>query len=283
MPIEELGNCLQPVTSSVTNKGSVRLDWLSTLAGLLVGTIVGITGVGGGSLMSPLLILFFGVAPVTAVGTDLWFAAITKPFGAVVHHRQKSADLGVVKWLCIGSIPAALLTLAWLATRDMHQLKGGTIVTALGVLLVLTALVTPFRGMLSRRLAASPAAQSGRYLRWQPPLTILAGAILGVLVTLTSVGAGALGATMLLLLYPVRLSSKRLVGTDIVHAIPVALVGAIGHLLIGNVNLPLLGALLLGSIPGIILGSWLTRFLSDKVVQPALAAVLLFAGIKLLL
>lgn len=256
--------------------------WLNALAGLLVGAIVGITGVGGGSLMSPLLILFFGVAPTTAVGTDLWFAAVTKTFGGVVHHRQDSADLNIVGLLCIGSIPAATLTIAWLAISGMPQVKGGFIVTLLGIVLVVSAVLTPFRMQLSRALVASDRTKVRRFARLQPAGTIVAGAILGFLVTLTSVGAGALGATLLLLLYPLRLSGRKLVGTDIVHAVPVALLGGIGHLLIGNVDLKLLGSLLIGSIPGIIFGAWLTKFIPDRVIQPALALVLLFAGIKLL-
>jgi len=259
------------------------MDWLNAFAGLLVGIVVGITGVGGGSLMSPILILFFGIAPATAVGTDLWFAAITKTAGSIVHHRQASADPGIVKWLCLGSIPAAIITLLFLFIEGGHQMKSGLIVQALGYMLIVSAFFTLFR----RKLVASMTRTDDedrvrRFLRWQPALTVLAGAVLGTLVTLTSVGAGALGATMLLMLYPLRLTAKKLVGTDIMHAVPLTLVGGIGYMIAGSVNLALLGSLLVGSIPGIVIGSRLTRYLRDSYVQLALAVILFIAGGKML-
>ena len=259
------------------------MDWWQTVvAGLFVGAMVGITGVGGGSLMSPILILIFGVAPATAVGTDPIFAAITKSVGGVVHHRQDGADLGIVKRLCIGSLPAAVVTLIWLYAGGGHQMKSGVIVAVLGSVLVLTAIATLFRGYLVAWYTRLPVSSPPQVERWQIGMTIAAGALLGVLVTLTSVGAGALGVTMLLALYPMRLTSKRLVGTDIVHAIPLTLIGGVGHLLIGNVDLRLLGTLLIGSIPGIIVGSRLTLRLPETVVQTLLALVLLAAGVKML-
>jgi hypothetical protein len=259
------------------------MDWLSALAGALVGILVGLTGVGGGSLMSPILILLFGVAPATAVGTDLWFAAITKTVGGTVHHRNDGADWPIVRWLALGSLPAAVLTLVWLWSSGGHQEKSGLIVHLLGMMLVLTGLVTPFRSSIARRLSLVASDGTERHVRLQPVLTVAAGVLLGVLVTLTSVGAGALGATMLLALYPVRLTMKKLVGTDIIHAVPLTLVGGIGHLLIGNVDLGLLGSLLVGSIPGIVAGSLLATRLPERFVRPALAVVLLAVGIKLLL
>jgi uncharacterized protein len=259
------------------------VDWLNALAGLCVGALVGLTGVGGGSLMSPVLILLFGVAPATAVGTDLWFAAITKTVGGAVHHRHDGADWPIVGRLAIGSLPAALATLGWLAMSGGHQAKSGLIVQALGGVLVLTAIVTPFRGVLVRRFVLSRIERAGEFVAYQPVLTVLAGAVLGVMVTLTSVGAGALGATMLLALYPVRLTARRLVGTDIIHAVPLTLVGGIGHLLIGNVDVRLLASLLVGSVPGIVIGSLLANRLSERVVRPALAMVLLVVGLKLVI
>ncbi|KQT31407.1 hypothetical protein ASG29_15835 [Sphingomonas sp. Leaf412] len=259
------------------------MDWLSTLAGFLVGAIVGVTGVGGGSLMSPILILLFGVAPATAVGTDLWFAAITKAVGGTIHHRHDNADWQVARRLWLGSIPATLLTLWWLWAHQQSAEKTGVIVTTLGIALVLSALLTPFRARLVAHAARVGGHRSAAFLRWQPVLTVASGALLGTLITLTSVGAGALGASLLLLLYPVRLTPRRLVGTDILHAVPVALVGGIGHAFIGNIHLSLLGWLLLGSIPGVALGSTFAARVSDKVVTPALAAVLLIVGVRLLL
>jgi hypothetical protein len=228
-------------------------------------------------------ILLFGVAPATAVGTDLWFAAITKTVGGAVHSHHDGADWQVVRRLCLGSLPAAVLTLVWLWTSGAQQEKSGLIVYALGAMLVLTGIVTPFRLTLARRFALVHLDGTERYAHLQPVLTVLAGAVLGVLVTLTSVGAGALGATLLLMLYPARLTMKRLVGTDIIHAVPLTLLGGIGHLLIGNVDLALLGTLLIGSIPGIVLGSLLASRLSETIVRPVLALVLVAVGVKLLL
>ncbi|WP_341208348.1 sulfite exporter TauE/SafE family protein [uncultured Sphingomonas sp.] len=264
-------------------RGQAALDALSTLAGFLVGTIVGLTGVGGGSLMSPLLILLFGVAPTTAVGTDLWFAAITKIVGGTMHHRQNNADWAIVRRLCWGSLPAVAITLWWLSSHGHKAESNGLIVHVLGATLVLSAVLTPFRATLARRFARAEGARTEAMLRWQPWLTAAAGALLGTLITLTSVGAGALGATLLLMLYPFRLNAKRLVGTDILHAVPVALIGGIGHAVIGNINLPLLGSLLLGSVPGVILGARLTDRLPERVVTPALAVVLLIVGVRLLM
>jgi uncharacterized membrane protein YfcA len=260
------------------------MDWLNALAGLLVGTVVGITGVGGGSLMSPILILLFGVAPATAVGTDLFFAAITKTAGSIVHHTQKGADLGIVRWLMLGSIPAAIATLYFLFERGAHQVKGGIIVDALGTMLIITSVATLFRNQLVKLMVRTDDdVRARRFIRWQPALTVLAGAVLGTLVTLTSVGAGALGATLLVMLYPLRLTAKRLVGTDIMHAVPLTLVGGIGYLIVGSVDVKLLGSLLVGSIPGIIIGSRLTGILSERTVRTALAIILAIAGAKLLL
>ncbi|WP_420140206.1 sulfite exporter TauE/SafE family protein [Sphingomonas sp.] len=257
------------------------MDWLYPIAGLVVGMMVGLTGVGGGSLMAPLLILTFGVSPTTAVGTDLWFAAITKTVGGVVHHRQGGPDWQIVRRLALGSLPMAALTLWWLSSADIHQIKGGTIMHALGVVLMLTALATVLKGPIHRYATRARSAAISAH-RWQPAATVAAGAVLGFLVTLTSVGSGALGAAMLLALYPLRLSARRLVGTDIVHAVPLTFVAGIGHLWIGNVHLGTLGLLLIGSIPGIVAGSLLANRMSDSVIRPILAAILVFAGYRLL-
>ncbi len=258
------------------------MDLLHTVAGLIVGFVVGMTGVGGGSLMAPILILFFGVIPATAVGTDLWFAAITKTVGGVIYHKKGGADLSIVRWLCYGSLPAAVLTLLFLFRTETHQIKGGTIMQALGVVLLLTAIGTLFRNRLQAANLSVQIETAQRFVRWQPALTAAAGAVLGVMVTLTSVGAGALGATMLLMLYPLRLTPRRLIGTDIVHAVPLAIVAGVGHFWIGNVNLLLLANLLIGSIPGIIAGSLLANRVPNRVLQPALAIILAFAGFRLL-
>ncbi|WP_294054357.1 sulfite exporter TauE/SafE family protein [Sphingomonas sp.] len=259
------------------------IDWLNALAGLLVGLVVGLTGVGGGSLMSPILILLFGIAPSTAIGTDLWFAAITKTVGGAVHHRNESVDFGVVRLLAIGSVPAALLTGLFLWHYNVERLShAGTLSRVLGVVLILTSFATLMRVRLARWVTTLPVRSSPRFPVMKLAATIVAGAILGTLVTLTSVGAGALGATMLLLLYPKRLNLKKLVGTDITHAVPIALIGGVIHLIAGSVNFGLLGMLLVGSLPGIVIGSKLSAVVPERAIQPALALVLAFAGYKLL-
>jgi uncharacterized membrane protein YfcA len=258
------------------------MDVLHSVAGLLVGLIVGMTGVGGGSLMAPALILIFGVVPTTAVGTDLWFAAITKAVGGSIHHRTGGADLKIVRRLCYGSLPASLLT-AWVVLgMHGHQIKSGLIMNALGIVLLLTAVATLFRGRIQAANRSIDPETAQRFMRWQPVLTIIAGAVLGVMVTLTSVGAGALGATMLLALYPLQMTTRKLVGTDIVHAVPLTLLAGLTHLFAGNVNFLLLGNLLIGSVPGIIVGALLANRVPNRVLQPMLALVLAFAGYRML-
>jgi uncharacterized protein len=254
-----------------------------TVAGLLVGILVGFTGVGGGSLMAPIMILLLGVAPVTAVGTDLWFAGITKSVGGMIHHAGGNADLRVVKWLCLGSIPLAILTLLFLHAVGGQQIKQGLVSEALGAVLIATAVATLFRRSLQRYGEQLRLNSQEAFKRFQVPLTIGAGAILGILVTLTSVGAGALCATILVFLYPLRLRLKKVVGTDIVHAIPLTIIAGLGHLWLGNVDGRLLASLLIGSIPGIIIGSLLLHRVNERMIQVALAAVLIVVGTKLLL
>lgn len=262
------------------------MDWLHAIAGLFVGLMVGMTGVGGGSLMAPILILLFGVAPSTAVGTDLWFASITKAVGGVVHHRHGGDEGGpdylVVKRLCLGSIPAALITLLILSQTHVHQIKTGIITASLGGVLIATAIATLLRGRFHRWALSRRVGTADRFTHLQPVLTVAAGALLGGMVTLTSVGAGAIGATLLLALYPLRMRMQRLVATDIVHAVPLTLVAGLGHLWIGNVDPMLLANLLVGSIPGIVIGSLLATRASDRILQPLLAIVLVIVGWRLI-
>ena len=259
------------------------MDVPTAAAGLAVGFIVGLTGVGGGALMTPLLVLVFGVAPAAAVGTDLWFAAITKIFGGAFHHSKGAVDGLVLGRLMAGSLPASVLTLLWLHFSGGVQMRQGLILTALGAVLILTALAMVFKQQahaIGRSLRINAAE---RFKAWQPAGTVLAGAILGLLVTLTSVGAGALGAVMLVYLYPFRLTPGKLVGTDIVHAVPLTIVAGTGHFLMGNVQLGLLGNLLLGSIPGVLLGAYYSHKAPDAWLRRAIAVVLLAVGVKLLL
>ncbi|HEX7874715.1 MAG TPA: sulfite exporter TauE/SafE family protein [Sphingobium sp.] len=259
------------------------MDIVHAVSGLVVGALVGLTGVGGGSLMAPILILLIGVAPATAVGTDLWFAAITKTVGGTVHHRFGDPDWQVVRRLACGSVPAAILTLFTLSELDMGQVKQGLLMNMLGGALIVTALATLSWGTIRTLAGRVPPQRATAYRRVQPGLTVAAGAILGVLVSLTSVGAGALGATLLLTLYPRRMTPARLVGTDIVHAVPLTLVAGMGHLWLGNVDFKLLGSLLVGSIPGILIGSFLATRVSGGIIRPFLALVLVASGAKMLL
>ena len=258
------------------------MDWAHGLSGLLVGLLVGLTGVGGGSLMAPILILLLGVSPTTAVGTDLWFAAITKSVGSAIHHSLGQPDWQVVKRLAYGSIPASIVTTLALSQMDMDPIKRGLIVNMLGALLIVTAFATLGWGRIQRFVLRFDSSLAAAYAKRQPAMTVVAGAVLGVLVTLTSIGAGALGAAMLIALYPLRMSAKRLVGTDIVHAVPLTVVAGLGHLWMGNVDLQLLGSLLVGSVPGIIIGSLLATQLSGNWIRPVLSVVLAASGVKML-
>jgi uncharacterized membrane protein YfcA len=257
----------------------VTINPLYSLAGVLVGLIVGLTGVGGGSLMTPLLVLVFGFHPATAVGTDLLYASATKTVGTTVHGWRGTVDWKVVGRLAMGSVPSALITLLILHNAGEQSAKTNHVLSVvLGITLILSGAATIFRVRIvaflaSRLTPISPARQLA--------LTILVGAILGVLVSLTSVGAGALGMTALLILYP-ALPVNRLVGSDIAHAVPLTLLGGIGHYILGSVDTALLVSLLLGSIPGIIVGSLIASRVSDRWLSPILAAVLAAVGIKLL-
>ncbi|ONF95592.1 sulfite exporter TauE/SafE family protein [Sphingomonas jeddahensis] len=253
---------------------------LYSLAGVLVGMLVGLTGVGGGSLMTPLLVLAFGFHPATAVGTDLLYAAATKTVGGAVHGLRGTVDWSIVRRLAMGSVPAAALTLLLLSqTAEQSPHAGSMIATALGVTLVGTALATFFRARIVATVGPRFRGMSQRRLAG---LTIMLGALLGVLVSLTSVGAGALGMTALLILYPTA-PVNRLVGSDIAHAVPLTLIAGMGHLWLGSVDLLLLASLLAGSIPGIVLGSVIASQVTDRVLTPILATTLAIVGLKLIL
>ncbi|WP_093665368.1 sulfite exporter TauE/SafE family protein [Sphingomonas gellani] len=257
----------------------MTLNPLYSLAGVLVGLLVGLTGVGGGSLMTPLLVLAFGFHPATAVGTDLLYASVTKTVGTTVHGWRGTVDWRVVGRLALGSVPAALLSLLMLSHMGERTGEAGHLMaTLLGATLLVTAIATLFRQRLVGWLVARLGTAEGARLTL---LTAALGAVLGVLVSLTSVGAGALGMTALLVLYP-RHALKSLVGSDIAHAVPLTLLAGIGHWLLGSVDLSLLASLLLGSIPGIIVGSLLASTVKEGVLRPILAVTLLLVGVKLL-
>ncbi|MCH7862978.1 MAG: sulfite exporter TauE/SafE family protein [Proteobacteria bacterium] len=255
-----------------------HFDPLHSLAGVLVGLLVGLTGVGGGSLMTPLLVLAFGFHPATAVGTDLLYASATKAVGTVVHGAGGTVDWKVVRRLAIGSVPATLITLLVLAALGTHLESTGRVISlTLGIALLVTAVAILFRRRIVEYFTNDRPPRPERQVA---ALTIVLGAVLGVLVSLSSVGAGALGMTVLLILYP-RLPTNRLVGSDIAHAVPLTLIAGAGHWLLGSVDFVLLGSLLLGSVPGIVIGSLIATRIPDRVLRPVLAGTLAIVGGRL--
>lgn len=251
---------------------------LYSLAGVFVGLLVGLTGVGGGSLMTPLLVLAFGFHPATAVGTDLLYASATKSVGTVVHGAGGTVDWKVVRRLALGSVPATVATLLILARIGTHVEGTSNVITlTLGIALIATAIAILFR---SRIVSYFTHNFPPRPERRVAGLTVLLGAILGILVSVSSVGAGALGMTVLLILYP-QLPTNRLVGSDIAHAVPLTLIAGAGHWLIGSVDFGLLASLLVGSVPGIVVGSLIATRVPDRVLRPILAGTLALVGGKL--
>jgi uncharacterized membrane protein YfcA len=251
---------------------------LYSLSGFVVGLLVGLTGVGGGSLMTPLLVLLFGIRATTAVGTDLLYACITKSVGTAVHGFSGTVDWPIVGKLAAGSVPATALTLVVLS-RYQRQLDSSNhaLTTILGVALISTAISIVFRKWILDTFATVAGNLDSRA---RTLFTILSGAVLGVLVSLSSVGAGAIGVTFLLILYPKMLAGK-LVGSDIAHAVPLTLIAGIGHWFLGSINGLLLVSLLVGSVPGIIVGSYISSRVPDKLLRPVLAGTLAVVGAKL--
>lgn len=253
-------------------------------AGFVVGVIVGLTGVGGGSLMTPLLIFGFGIKPALAVGTDLLFAAFTKLGGSINLAVSRSIDWKIVGSLSLGSIPASLLTLYVMKHSSAGEAAfQHVITTTLGYALVLTAGATFYKAQFGKKrdiptLAAGDATLAIKPLH--PLLPVAFGALVGVLITITSVGAGAIGVMALMILYP-SLPLSRIVAADIAYAVPITLVAGLGHASIGQVDWPLLIKLLAGSLPGIWLGTRLNSRWSDKALRTLLSLLIAYAGIKL--
>jgi uncharacterized protein len=253
------------------------MDYGYIIAGFIVGALVGLTGVGGGSLMTPILLLFFSIKPAVAVGTDLLFASATKSVGIFAHGKLGNINWRMVKLLAFGSVPASIVTILVLRTVDVES--SGAIAAIkfwLGIALVVTSAAVLLRNKLLE-LAKN---------HWLPdqyvePATVALGLVLGALVTLTSVGAGALGVTALIMLYP-REKITTIIGSDIAHAVPLTLVAGLGHATLGTINYSLLGTLLLGSIPGIYIGSHMSSKVSEHWVRIALACILIYVGFKLI-
>ncbi|WP_418315428.1 sulfite exporter TauE/SafE family protein [Piscinibacter sakaiensis] len=254
------------------------MDYTAILSGFGVGAIVGMTGVGGGSLMTPLLLSVFKLHPAVAIGTDLWFAALTKTTGSVAHHRAGHVDWRITRTMLLGSLPAAVATIAVMHLSGLTRGWSTALTFSLGIALLLTAVVVAYR-----RVWHALGLRLERYLpaSRKPALTLASGVVLGILVSLTSIGAGAIGATLIMLLYP-RLEAQRVVGTDIAHAVPLTLVAGIGHAFLGHVDWALLGALLIGSMPGIWIGAKLTRRMPEALVRALLCASLVTAGLKVI-
>ena len=258
------------------------MDLISIVSGFFVGTLVGATGVGGGSLMTPLLVLVMGVAPATAVGTDLLYACITKMGGAWAHGRRQNVGWSIAGWLALGSLPAAAVTLLVLQMLSVDSDRYGQIITkTLAVALICTSLALLFKDRLHGWAMRRAGSRSSGTTPNPRVATVVTGVVLGTLVTISSVGAGALGVAALLFLYP-GLAATRIVGTDIAHAVPLTLMAGLGHATLGGVDWSLLGSLLIGSLPGVYVGSLLSRALSERILRLVLASVLLLVAARLL-
>jgi len=256
------------------------IDTHFAIAGFIVGALVGVTGVGGGSLMTPILILLFGVSPATAVGTDLLFAAATKTVGSLVHGFNRTIEWRVVRRLATGSLPATAFALFALSLLHMNSGGARHVITAfLALALFVTAGVLIARDRISARYADRLRQLGERSIA---TLTVTIGAVLGILVTFSSVGAGAIGVAALVLLYP-RIPMARIVGSDIAHAVPLTLVAGLGHGAMGSLSLHTLLSLLVGSFPGIFVGSSMSARIPDFVLRYVLAGVLIIVGARLAL
>lgn len=256
------------------------MDIVFVLLGLIVGILIGMTGVGGGSVMTPLLIYGLGVSPIIAVGTDLMFAAITKLFGTAFHHKYGSVNWKIVGLLSSGSIPASLLALFFF--NYLEEANSGfesMITTTLGIALIFTSFTLLFKNKLMKfnssfQISGTPVVNSIK--------TIIVGFVLGALVTITSVGGGALGIVALYLIYP-HLTGKNLVGTDIAHATLLTLIASIGHLSLGHINFHMLAYLMMGSLPGVYIGTRISTALSESTIRSGLACMLLVVGLRFVL
>ncbi|HSW12610.1 MAG TPA: sulfite exporter TauE/SafE family protein [Solimonas sp.] len=253
-----------------------------SLAGLVVGTAVGATGVGGGSLMTPILILFYGISPAVAVGTDLLYASISKAFGVVLHGRNGSLDWKIVAWMSAGSVPAALLTVLFLHQHGVDESLNKMIKLVLAIAVLVTATVSLLQEQFWRALNRHRAG----WVEWlhgsgQRPMTVICGVLIGTVVTISSVGAGVIGMMMLLLLYP-KHSPISLVGSDLAHAVLITGIAGLGHAGIGTVDYNMLGFLLIGALPGIWIGSRIGFRLSDQALKRSIAGLLIFISFTML-
>jgi uncharacterized protein len=268
-------------TSSVafTRIRLVHLDLGIALAGLIVGVVVGLTGMGGGALMTPILVIGFGIEPLAAVSSDLVAAVVMKPIGGGIHFRRGTVHTGLVRWLAFGSVPGALL--GSYVVGHLGDDVGDSIKVILGVVLLVAAGAMVVRMYLSRHRGAGVTGEEAKRVPVRRAATLVIGLLGGAIVGMTSVGSGSLMIVALMLLYP-TLSSKELVGTDLVQAVPLVLAAAIGHLLWGEFELGLTSSLLIGSVPGVIIGAHVSSRAPDAIIRPILVLVLALSALKLL-
>jgi uncharacterized membrane protein YfcA len=275
------------------------MDYRISLVGLLIGFLVGLTGMGGGSLLAPIMILFFRIPPVWAVGTDIAYSTVTKAVGSIVHIRQKSVNFKVALWLACGSVPATVLSVSLVQYIHKHygDAVNSLIIHSIGFTLILVAVLLVLKPYIMQRLdkrrdeSRKQAVIQGKEIseartilwerRYRPLVTALVGAFVGFLVGLTSVGSGTLIIVSLAFLYP-RLTSRELVGTDVFQAFMLLASGAIAYLNAGTINWTIVGLLLIGSLPGVLLGSRLSKYIPDRFLRPILATVLAVSGFKLI-
>jgi uncharacterized protein len=257
------------------------VDWLMALGGLGVGVVVGLTGMGGGALMTPMLVIFFGIDPVTAVSSDLVVSLIMKPFGAGVHAKEGTVNYEMVKWLCLGSVPCAFAGVFLLNAIGGDDVSA-TVKLWLGIALLLAASSMVVRHEINRRRGRHlPVEGAQLAVHVRPIPTFLIGAAGGLIVGMTSVGSGSLIIVLLLLLYP-SLAAGQLVGTDLVQAVPLVGAAALGHLFFGDVSFAITGSLMVGAIPGVIVGARISAKAPDRIIRPILVVVLIASGAKLL-
>jgi uncharacterized protein len=257
----------------------MHIDFGIAFAGLLVGIVVGLTGMGGGALMTPMLVIIFGIDPLAAVSSDLVAAVVMKPIGGGIHFRRGTVHTGLVRWLALGSVPGALAG-SYLVSH-LGEDVSGQLSTVLGVVLLIAAGAMVIRGYLVRHRPEGVSGSEAARVPVRRVPTLIVGLLGGAIVGMTSVGSGSLMIVALMVLYP-TLSTKELVGTDLVQAVPLVLAAAIGHLIWGDFEFGLTGSLLLGSIPGVIIGAQLSSRAPDAVIRPILVVVLTLSGMKLL-
>ena len=256
----------------------MHIDPFIVLGSAIVGLLVGMTGAGGGALMTPMLILLFGVKPATAISSDLVAAVLMRPVGAAVHLRAGTVNLRIVRWMVVGSVPAAFLGAYLLHVLGHAKSAQHHIETVLGIALLIGAAAMALRFLLDRRSGNARTAMIGE-LRERPLPTIAIGVLGGIIVGMTSVGSGSLMIVLLLFLYPM-IGANQLVGTDLTQAVPLTLSAALGALVFGHVQFGLTASLIIGSVPAVLIGSLLSSTVPDRYVRPAIAFVIFASGLK---